>query len=267
MYIYVYIYVYKYTLCSLAFGHASQVPVGALFDDIDTVERSADPVGVVEDHPLRDARDARSPAITTDPFDLPDHVTARLSLPLFDGSDTTVMEHLRARYALQAQMKISQGAMAGMSTLAQAEMPPGNNVPGWKSATDMIDKHIFPGERQVHMCPAGHVAFVNSLWDSERQYADLHACPVPTCGASRYKEGTLTPVSVFHYLPLGQLVASVHARGELVALLLKCLTDAPNLAASDDIQHTRGFRERMNADPDFAKDVSFSSLLYIKCHL
>jgi hypothetical protein len=210
-------------------------------------------------------------------------VIARLSLPLFNGSDTTVMEHLRARYALQAQMKISQGAMAGMSTLAQAEMPPGNNVPGWKSATDMIDKHIFPGERQVHMCPAGHVAFVNSLWDSERQYADLHACPVPTCGASRYKEGTLTPVSVFHYLPLGQLVASVHARGELVALLLKCLTDAPNLAASDDIQHTRGFRERMNADPDFAKDVSFlcslhfcisnvtfdvhCSPLYIKCHL
>ena len=179
--------------------------------------------------------------------------------PVYPESKTTLLEFSQARLHLQAKHNVPNAAMESLSQLDQAELPPGNTVMRHSQVLHLLDASTMGRDldRRVHMCPADHVAFVDSPHLPTRQFADLIACPV--CGAPRYHDDGTTPRKVFHYMPLGPQLAALFARDDLTAQLMQSMVppDDPSegYRRCDEHHKSRARRDRMQKYPEFAKRV------------
>ena len=131
--------------------------------------------------------------------DLPDELDQATALPLYEGSNKTVMEVLAGYFHwFSSHPSISKSALSSLLAHEHCNvLPKGNNLPSsYDQAYNFIKPNLLPTEC-YHACPNDCILFRKT---DRYDYTKLQKCP--KCNESRYAANG-QPRRRFLYYPLG----------------------------------------------------------------
>lgn len=177
-----------------------------------------------------------------------------LRVPVHADADVSVESVLLLMLDWMAAHKVNHTVSAAIWSKLALVCPPNEHLGVYSKVRKLMELHENSSVFAWDACPAGCMVykdFGGSL--AHHQYADLDACPYPSCGLPRFVRagGVVKACHTIYHLPIAGYIQDLFARPDLVPYLKNTPGE---FDPHGGVKHSRGYRDKVLNNPKMNDD-------------